>query len=254
LIEWRNTLLRDGAGQVIGTFSSGADVTDRSEAVAALRTAEERMRFALEAADVGIWDMDYTTGALRWSPAIEAHYGLRPGTFAGTFDAFLDCIHPEDRASLLARVGEAMTSGADFIVENRSIWPDGTVRWLSGAGRVHLGAHGEPIRGVGISQDITARKHAEAELHRLNDEIQLQRLRVFKATMRTVQDIVNNVLNALQLLHLESDEGAPSAERMLVDRVVQEAVARLKTLGDLETIIEKEMAMGPGIDYPGAPS
>ena len=53
LIEWRNTLLRDDAGHVIGTFSSGTDITERNQAVEALRTAEERMRFALEAAASG---------------------------------------------------------------------------------------------------------------------------------------------------------------------------------------------------------
>ena len=88
LIEWRNTVQRDDAGQVIGTFSSGADITERSQAVEALRAAEERMRFALQSANVGIWDMDYATGVLRWSETLEAQYGLQPGTFGGTFDAF----------------------------------------------------------------------------------------------------------------------------------------------------------------------
>ena len=61
------------------------------------------------------------------------------------------------------------------------------------------------VTGVStIARDITSRKRAEAELRRLNDEIQRQRLRVFKATMRTVQDIVNNLLNGLQLVHLEA--------------------------------------------------
>jgi PAS domain-containing protein len=96
LIEWRNTVLRDDAGRVIGTFSSGTAVTERTQAVAAVRTAEERMRFALEASGVGIWDMDYTTGVLQWSELLESQYGLRPGTFAGTYQAFVERIHPDD--------------------------------------------------------------------------------------------------------------------------------------------------------------
>ena len=55
LIGWRNTLLRDENGSVIGTFSAGADITERHRAVEALRTAEERTRFALEAADQALY-------------------------------------------------------------------------------------------------------------------------------------------------------------------------------------------------------
>jgi PAS domain S-box-containing protein len=377
LIEWRNRLQRDEQGHVIGTFSSGTDITERHQGVEALRTAAERTRFALEAAGVGIWDMDFTSGVLQWSETLEVMYGLQPGTFAGTFDAFIARIHADDRASVLETVGKAMKDGADFTVLNRTIWPDGTVRWLSGAGRVYLGTHGEPVRALGISQDVTARKQAEqtrarlaaivdstddaiystalddtvltwnagaerlygytsddmigrnraliepdgasagltavmrdraahgdagesfetkrmrkdglvidvslmispitdstgrvigassiardirnrkraeAELKRLNDEIQLQRLRVFKATIRTVQDIVNTLLNGFQLVRVEGEDHLPAELLTLVDQMVQQAGVKLKTLGDLETVNEKEMAIGMGIDYPGAGS
>ena len=158
LIEWRNTLERDDAGLVIGTFSSGTDITERNQAIEALRTAEERMRFALEAAGVGIWDMDYTTGMHRWSETLEGHYGLQPGVFGGTFEAFVECVHPDDRACVRETIGKALMCGGDFSIQNRAIGPDGTVRWLSGSGRVLLGEHGEPVRAIGITQDVTERR------------------------------------------------------------------------------------------------
>jgi PAS domain S-box-containing protein len=163
LIEWRNTLLRGDAGHVIGTFSSGTDITERNQALEALRTAEERTRFALQSANVGIWEMDYITGVHRWSETLEAHHGLQPGTFDGTFEAFVEHIHPDDREAVLDTVGKAMKSGADFSTENRTLWPDGTVRWLSGAGRVQLGENGEPLRALGITLDITERRKLEEQ-------------------------------------------------------------------------------------------
>ena len=240
---------------VIAALASVADHIalgiERHRSADALRTAEERMRFALQNANVGIWDMDYTTGVLRWSETLEAQYGLTPGTFGGTFEAFVERIHPDDRPSVLETVGKAVKAGSDFAVLNRTIWPDGTVRWLSGAGRIHLDEHGEPARAVGISQDVTGQKRVEAEVKYLSDEIQRQRMRVFKATMRTVQDIVNNLLNGLQLVQLEA-AGEPAEMQSQVDGVIREAATKLKALGDLETIKEKEMAAGLGIDYPGA--
>jgi PAS domain-containing protein len=149
---------------------------------------------------------------------------------------------------------------------SRSIWPDGTVRWLSGAGRFLLGEHGEPVRGVGISQDVTGRMLADEARARLaaivdstddaifsttlddtiltwnvgaerlygymSEEIRLQRMRVFKATIRTVQDIVNNLLNGFQFVRLEGEGHLPSELLTLVDQLVQEAGVKLKTLGD----------------------
>ncbi len=171
IIEWRIMLQRDEQGQVLGTLSSGTDITDRDQAVEALQAAEERMRFALEASGIGIWDVDYTTGAVRWSAILEAQYGLKPGTFGGTFAEFAECIHPDDRASILGIIDSAAKSGADFSFEHRCVWADGTVRWLSGAGRIQLGPDGTPLRGSGISQDITER-HSLAGLYQQSQKME----------------------------------------------------------------------------------
>ena len=136
---------------------------ERHQSANALRTTEERMRFALEAAGVGIWDIDYTTGVHRWSEILEAQHGLQPGTFGRTFEAFVERVHGDDRASVLETFGKAMKSGTDFSILHRVIRPDGTVRWLNGSGRVLLGEHGEPLRAVGISLDVTERRTLEEQ-------------------------------------------------------------------------------------------
>lgn len=162
-IEWCHSTMRDKGGKAIGTFSSGTDVTERKNSVDALRQAEERMRFALESTNVGIWDMDYATGVLRWSEAMESQSGFEPGAFDGTFDTFIRSIHPDDRAAMVDIMSTAGVSGDDFTTLYRSLAADGTIRWLSGAGRISLDEHGAPIRGVGISQDVTERRLLEEQ-------------------------------------------------------------------------------------------
>jgi two-component system cell cycle sensor histidine kinase/response regulator CckA len=168
LIEWRNSVLRDDLGGAIGVISSGTDITDRTQAVADVRTAEERMRFALESAEVGIWDMDYTTGLLSWSPTLERQYGLAPGAFDGTYKTFVEFIHPDDRAAVLQAISRAAQAGTDFSLHHRVIRPDGTVRSLDGVGRVYLDANGGPLRGVGISLDVTERRLLERQYQMAN--------------------------------------------------------------------------------------
>jgi PAS domain S-box-containing protein len=132
-------------------------------------TAAEQLRIALEAGRMGTWEYTIGTGAVKWSPGLEAIHGYAPGAFPGTFEAFRDEIHPEDRERVLGAIGAAFEQRRDHHVEYRIVRADGTVRWVEGRGQLFCDQEGEPKRMVGVCLDVTERKQAE-EMFRLGVE------------------------------------------------------------------------------------
>jgi PAS domain S-box-containing protein len=142
--------------------SAVRDITERKRAEAALRVAEEHWRLAAEAAQMGTWDRDLRSGSLSWSASEERLMGYEPGTFPGTFEAFVDLVHPDSRATLAEAQQRARTGDGRYEAELRFRLRDGRERWGLVQGQVLRDDHGQPVRLVGVEIDITERKRAEA--------------------------------------------------------------------------------------------
>jgi len=144
-------------------------LTEALQATRALHRGEERYALAQRAAHIGSWDWDILTGDLHWSDQIEPLFGFERGQFGATYEAFLDCVHPEDRQSVIDAVNASVERGADYGIEHRIVWPDGTVRWVMETGDVVRDESGKPVRMLGIVQDVTSRKSAAEALHESED-------------------------------------------------------------------------------------
>jgi PAS domain S-box-containing protein len=149
-------------GQVAGFAVLINDITERKRAEEQLRESEERLRLALEAGQMGTWEWNVATSEVVWSPGLEAIHGLAPGEFAGTFAAFQNDIHPDDRAAVVAQIERTLQQGEDHRVEYRLLLAQGAIRWVEGRGKLFRDAEGRPQRMVGICTDVTARHEAEA--------------------------------------------------------------------------------------------
>jgi PAS domain S-box-containing protein len=145
------------------------DITDRKRAQEALRRSEERYALAERAAQVGSWDWDIQTGDLHWSDQIEAMFGFGRGEFGATYEAFLERVHPGDRPDLVDAVNASVEEGADYAIEHRIVWPDGTVRWMSETGDVIRDESGRALRMLGIVRDVTQPKEAEERIRQQNE-------------------------------------------------------------------------------------
>ncbi len=154
-------------GELSDALAIGYQIGFAVERMRAEREAakgHQRMLFALDAAQMGTWEWQFSTNTVCWSDNLERIHGLPPGTFTGEFSSYEREIHPDDRARVLASIDAALTKGTPHDVEYRIVSPDGTVRWVHGKGRVELDAEGSGLRMSGVCMDITARKRADANI------------------------------------------------------------------------------------------
>ncbi|PSM30986.1 hypothetical protein BVG81_007705, partial [Haliangium sp. UPWRP_2] len=163
--------IRDSTGAVRGVVLVFRNIGAERAAQRALRDSEERLRIAQQVAQVGTFEWNIQTGVNTWTPELEVMYGLPIGGFARTQQAWVNLIHPDDRAGAVRLVEQALETGAATEAEWRIVRPDGSIRWLAGRWQIFADESGKPLRLTGINIDITDRKQAEVERERLLVEI-----------------------------------------------------------------------------------
>ncbi|WP_236144679.1 PAS domain-containing hybrid sensor histidine kinase/response regulator [Nostoc sp. CMAA1605] len=138
------------------------------------RESEERLRLSLEAANLGFWDWHIPTQKVIWSENHELLFGLIPGSFAGTYDAFLDCLYSEDRQRVIQKIAQTQAEKTPYSDEFRIVWPDQTVHWIASKGKFFFDHQGQAIRMMGTCMDITEGKQVAANTQNLVNKIQEQ--------------------------------------------------------------------------------
>jgi PAS domain S-box-containing protein len=143
---------------------------ERVGSEARLRDSEERLRLAVDNAEIGFWDVDIVNDRLIWPPRTKAMFGIS-AEVPVTMDDFYAGLHPDDREATTA----AYLSAADpqvrglYDVDYRTIGKeDGIIRWVSAKGRGVFDSAGRCLRVAGTALEITARKQAEEALRDLN--------------------------------------------------------------------------------------
>ena len=187
IITRRIRTLRDGAA-VIG----GGDLTQRldthgddefvelseafntmseklSGSYHVLRQQEERLRLTLTAGQMASWDWLVQSGEIVWNDTHYRMLGYEPGEVKPSYQAWADRVHPDDREVTQSLIQRCMDEKRLYTAEFRTLWPDGTIRWLEARGDFEYAADNQPLRNFGVMLDITERKRAEEELCRAKE-------------------------------------------------------------------------------------
>jgi PAS domain S-box-containing protein len=151
----------------------GAGTTERQEAQARTKDLAEAQAISR----VGSWEWDIVADRIEWSDELYRIFGIGREGFRASYDAYLQRIHPEDRAELDQVIKTAHQQKEPFRIEHRVVRPDGSIRYVFGQGRVEVDESGQALRMVGTAQDITEQKLAHQERLRLAQAEEAVRLR-----------------------------------------------------------------------------
>ena len=148
------------------------DITERKKVEEELSLSQQRLMIALAASRTGTYRVDPQTNAfLHVGENLRTLLGLRPGENLAARDDFLRRVHPDDLPAVRAEIADSRSRG-EFQLEYRILLPEGAVRWFYDRGQLMA----DPVTGatclVGACTDITERKHAEAELKVVHDELE----------------------------------------------------------------------------------
>jgi two-component system, NtrC family, sensor kinase len=126
-----------------------------------LRDAQQRLQLASQKVGLGTWEWNIDRDEILWSESLAALHGLEKTEPFRSLHQWLELIHPEDHEKVRQAIEAAMAGQKDYDIEYRAVHPNGSVRWIAARGAIFRDESGRPVRMVGISLNITIRKHAE---------------------------------------------------------------------------------------------
>jgi PAS domain S-box-containing protein len=246
LHSWSHRMLLDGR---LAVFGMEMDVTDSQRLQHERQREQQREKFAIEAAAVGIWERDLQGHVLYWNETMYRQRGCTSADPRHPDRIMADTTHPQDRPVLVSAYGEHIASGEPYREELRLSLPDGSERWILAHGRPLRDDRGAVVRVSGINLDITAQKTAALlRQEKLRAEQASRDKSAFMARMsHELRTPMNAVLGFSQLMR---DDPAQPLSRQQLQRLslIEQAGRQLLALIDnlLEIAQRADDAPTPG--------
>jgi two-component system, cell cycle sensor histidine kinase and response regulator CckA len=152
---------------------------------------QNHLALAQQAGKIGTFEWDLLLNKLDWSIALEALYGLEPGSFGDNLCKWLTTIHPEDRPEVAVEIDRALHFKQGLDLEFRIEYPDNSIHWIAVKSNIFPDLHGNPTRTIGIHMDITEKKQLEAQF------LRTQRLESLGTLASGIAHDLNNILTPI---------------------------------------------------------
>ena len=222
---------------------------------------QQQLELAVEASELGTFHCPMPLGKIVWNVQCKQHFGL-PADAEVDFERFYSILHPDDRERTRQAIAACVNQHQPYNVEYRTVWPDGTVRWIRATGRTFYDESNQPVRFDGTTQDITERKRVERERDALLSSERAAReeaervSRVKDEFLATLSHELRTPLNAIfgwaQLLKRGKDDPEMVEQGIdVIDRNVRIQAKLIEDLLDMSRIISGKVRLDvQGVDLP----
>ncbi len=146
------------------------EIVDRRAVEAELRESRQHLLLAIEAGQLGTWELDMRTNRVEWSALMEPMHGYAPGTFGGTLKDAIAHNHPDDREQILLNIADGQGSQR---MTYRVILPGGQLRWIQGVGETVRDAQGTAVQMLGVCSDVTEQTESEIALRQAEEKFRI---------------------------------------------------------------------------------
>ena len=197
-----------------------------------------RMRVAVESANIGIWDWNIESNHLIWDQNMFVILGVNAADFEGAYEAWEATIHPEDKERAALEVEHALEGKKEFDTEFRIIKQNGATAHIKGIGQVFRDKMGNPLRMVGINMDITRIKRKDERLRNLLEITEKQNQKLVNFAHIVSHNLRSNSTNISMISGmLLSDKGKSRTNEFL--QMIQKSSEKLEeTLNQLNEIVK----------------
>ena len=226
--------LRNTQGDVYAVMAMSIDVTEQVIARQQVEITQtdllqtnQRLSLALDAGRLGSYELELATGLMDCTLQCKLNFGQltdTPFNFADLMQAIVD----EDRPRVQQAVNQAIDTHGIYYCEYRIIWPNGELHWVKASGQVVYSADNQPLRIIGVTQDMTAQRMAQEDLER---QVQQRTLQL----QASIHDLKRSNDNLQQFAYIASHD-------------LQEPLRKIQSFGDILKT-QYSAQLGAGMDH-----
>ncbi|PJZ29549.1 PAS domain-containing protein [Leptospira kmetyi] len=238
LVEDRGVFLYDKNDEPFRMMGAMIDIGEKKKAEEKLKESEERLRLALNAANMGSWSWEIHEDKLTWSEKAFQIFKIKPEDFRPNLQTIWNVTHEDDRPrmeKLLKDILEGNSEGDDLYFQHRVVFPDGEIAWVEAKAKLFRDKNSKPIRIVGTVTDVTERRKAEEEL------------KASETRFQTFYQFSNEAIILLEKGTIRIADSNPAFQKLFSytsEESIGLNVARLLSKESLHELTRKKFAIG----------